>query len=175
MAAFVDQLTQNMGPGQAVPFNMVLILLAHSTVLGLILVLTTTFIADGLNFSSGKNSGKETSREKQAQKIIGVANQLFLCVGLTGVMLMVNNNLVRAFAIAAAIALVRFRVRLDKKSLNSSLLFAVLAGMACGLNELVIAWTSTGVYVLLLIIMSVVIKLSTRKYATKLEIKSRAP
>ncbi len=80
---------------------------------------------------------------------LGASNLLFLCVGLTGLMLLVNDNLARAFAIAAAIALVRFRVKLDQKSINASLLFAILAGMACGLDAIELAWTSTGIYIAL--------------------------
>src|SRR5690606_30509091 len=57
---------------------------------------------------------------------------------------------VRAFGIIAAIAIVRFRIKLDQKSLNSSLIFAILSGLACGAMEFNLAWYLVGTYVLLL-------------------------
>jgi hypothetical protein len=90
-----------------------------------------------------------TTTSPSTALFLGSANLIFLCVGLTGFMLLLNNNLVRAFAIAAAIALVRFRVKLDQKSLNATLLFGILAGMACGLHEVMLAWALTITYILL--------------------------
>jgi hypothetical protein len=77
-------------------------------------------------------------------------------------MILVNNNMVRAFAIGAAIALVRFRIKLDGKSANASLLFAILAGIACGLSELSLAWTLLATYVLLVGIVAVVTRVMIR-------------
>ncbi len=90
---------------------------------------------------------------------LGAANLLFLCVGLTGIMLLVNNNLARAFAIAAALALTRFRIKLDQKSVNASLLFAILIGMACGLGEERLAWMATGIYIVLFVILFIVVRM----------------
>ncbi len=68
-----------------------------------------------------------------------------------------------AFAIVAALALMRFRVKLDSKSLSASVLFGVLAGMACGLQEVALAWIMTGFYVVLLaalVVFMIVFKIS---------------
>ncbi len=98
------------------------------------------------------------------QMFLGASNLLFLCVGLCGLMLLVNDNLARAFAIAAAIALVRFRIKLDQKSINASLLFAILAGMACGLDATGLAWMSTGIYIALFVVLIVIVQFIKPKH-----------
>ena len=85
-------------------------------------------------------------------------NILFLCVGLTGVMVLVNNNLARALAIGATLGLVRFRVSLGTKLIGSNMLFGIIAGIACGLGELTVAWSITIVYVILQSVLYVVIR-----------------
>ena len=162
------------GVGVSMPYHHMLLLLLHAVGIGVILVIVTfmemkylsgyeeKFIAssddddtdDVTNVEPGlaSSSSKPKKIEKQdetLQQFLGASNLLFLCVGLTGLMLLVNDNLARAFAIAAAIALVRFRVKLDQKSVNASLLFAILAGMACGLNNIELAWTATAIYIVL--------------------------
>ena len=72
-----------------------------------------------------------------------------MCVGLTGVMLLVGDNLARAFAIGAALALSRFRVKITKKSTGTHLMFGIIAGIACGLDQLAIAWICSIIYVVL--------------------------
>lgn len=124
----------------------ILMVLLQSMILGILLVLVT--------YMATKVLREERKAADAQHEILGVANLMFVTVGLAGVMLLVNNNIVRAFSIFAAIALIRFRVKLDSKSINASYLFSVLAGMACGLQEFVLAWAITGVYVLLLVILS---------------------
>ena len=74
--------------------------------------------------------------------VLGSANVLFLCFGMTGIMILVNNNLARAFAIGAAIAVIRFRIKFDGKGLGSSLFFGVLVGMACGVGQVLTTLTN---------------------------------
>lgn len=106
-----------------------------------------------------KPKGSKKKSTSNLEIFLGASNLLFLCVGLTGIMLLVNNNLARAFAIAAALALTRFRIKLDQKSVNASLLFAILIGMACGLGEERLAWMATGIYIVLFIILFIVVRL----------------
>ena len=80
------------------------------------------------------------------ENIRGASNILFLCVGLTGMMVLINNNLIRAFAIIAAIALVRFRVKLSSSNTNAFLLFGVLSGMSFGVREVMLGWIMVGAY-----------------------------
>lgn len=120
---------------------------------------------DGSGSSPTKVKAKAGSKDETLQQFLGASNLLFLCVGLTGLMLLVNDNLARAFAIAAAIALVRFRVKLDQKSINASLLFAILAGMACGLNSIELAWTATGIYIALFALLLLIVQFIKPKAA----------
>ncbi|MFN8370724.1 MAG: hypothetical protein U0T83_08905 [Bacteriovoracaceae bacterium] len=92
---------------------------------------------------------EELGYKKIHQLIFGSANILYLTVGLTGIMLLVNNNLARAFAIGASLALVRFRVKLSQKAVDSNFLFGIIAGIACGLKEITLGWVITIVYILL--------------------------
>ena len=155
--------------------------LLNSIGLGIILVITTFYEVKYLsgyealdlvakeNDEDEKEDGvgsPESIQPKSARKsvsnleiFLGASNLLFLCVGLTGIMLLVNNNLARAFAIAAALALTRFRIKLDQKSVNASLLFAILIGMACGLGEERLAWMATGIYIVLFMILFLVVRL----------------
>ncbi len=158
-----------------------LILLLNSIGLGIILVIATFYevkylsnyaqldvaLKDDDDDSEGGSGSPESVHPKSLKNkavsnleiFLGAANLLFLCVGLTGIMLLVNNNLARAFAIAAALALTRFRIKLDQKSVNASLLFAILIGMACGLGEQRLAWMSTGIYIVLFIILFIVVRI----------------
>lgn len=139
----VDALKE--APTVAVNFDRAIHIMLNSLGVGLVLAAVTYL---GTRSIYGRGQG---SRElNQFQLLLGSANLLFLCVGLTGTTLLIGDNLVRAFAIVAALALIRFRVKLDQKSLSASVLFGVLAGMACGLQEVGLAWIMTGFYVVLL-------------------------
>jgi hypothetical protein len=85
----------------------------------------------------------------QLESRINAFTVLFLCIGMTGVMVLVSNSLARAFAVGAAISLVRFRIRLDKPGLSTALFFAVLVGMSCGVGHIVMAWVVTGLFAMI--------------------------
>lgn len=166
-------------------YHHMLMLLLNAVGIGLILVLTTflemkylsgyeaQFTSDFDDDDDEKQEGGspvkiksgKSGKDDTLQMFLGASNLLFLCVGLTGLMLLVNDNLARAFAIAAAIALVRFRVKLDQKSINASLLFAILAGMACGLDAIELAWTSTGIYIALFALLLLIVQFIKPKSA----------
>jgi hypothetical protein len=126
------------------PWQTILIIFTTSILLGSLLgIITYVNALQGLDDSKPKTNGAKKSL------IIGASNIVFLCVGLTGLMVLVNNSLARAFAIGAAMALVRFRAKLGQKSQGSNYLFGVVIGIACGLNELAVAWVVTGSYIIL--------------------------
>ncbi|MGE3973940.1 MAG: hypothetical protein AB7F59_05380, partial [Bdellovibrionales bacterium] len=127
------------------PTEQLIGLMLSSVAMGIILS-SITFIA--VRSIWGKQN--MSSPRELFQLLIGSSNLLFLCVGMTGITLLINDNIVRAFAIVAALALVRFRVKLDQKNINASILFSVLIGAACGLQEDQIAWIMIGFYVMLL-------------------------
>lgn len=78
--------------------------------------------------------------------VLNASNVLFLCFGMSGIMILVNNNLARAFAIGAAIALVRFKIKLDSYGLGATLFFAVVVGMACGVGQVETAIAIAGAF-----------------------------
>lgn len=133
------------------PFELT-IMLVNSIVLGCILTALTYYSNAPIISLKNKLKGADKVKKKikkQMEVFIASTNILFLCVGLTGVMLLVNNNLARALAIGATLGLVRFRVALGTKMIGSNMLFGIIAGIACGLNELFIAWAVTGIYIVL--------------------------
>ena len=180
----MNKLAKLAGDGTAVIMlsdRQMFMLLLNSIALGIILVIATFYEVKYLSESAAldmvldgdedddddKDGSPESIKPKPIKKkkttnleiFLGASNLLFLCVGLTGIMLLVNNNLARAFAIAAALALTRFRIKLDQKSVNASLLFAILIGMACGLGEERLAWMAAGIYIVLFIILFIVVRI----------------
>ncbi len=113
----------------------------HSLLLGIVLTATTYWMLTHI--------GGEVKTKKKLKFVLGSSNILFLCVGITALMILVNNNLARAFAIGACLSLVRFRVKLAQKSLSSNFLFGIIAGIACGLQMMNVAWIVTGAYVVI--------------------------
>ncbi|RLA64322.1 MAG: hypothetical protein DRQ88_03770 [Epsilonproteobacteria bacterium] len=142
--------------GLQVSYNVheLITLLGHSTLIGIILCFITYFSTKGY-----LNPNKNLDKQKIAL-ILGTTNILYLCTGLTAVMILVNNNLARAFSIGAAIALVRFRIKLGRKGAAANILFGIIGGIACGLNEITLAWLVTCLYLAI----SMGIYLITRKW-----------
>ncbi len=136
------------GSSEIATFNLteILVHVGNSLLLGIILSIVT-YITTTLMLKLEKN--EELGYKKIHQLIFGSANILYLTVGLTGIMLLVNNNLARAFAIGASLALVRFRVKLSQKAVDSNFLFGIITGIACGLKEITLGWVITIVYILL--------------------------
>ena len=143
------------------------ILLGHTFLIGSFLCIITYFSNRHL-----LKDPKEASEEK-INLILGTMNILYLCMGLSCVMILVNNNLARAFAIGAAIALVRFRIKLGKSSANSNILFSIVCGIACGLNELTLAWLSAGAYLLITLLVRIVTGSIQKKVVKRNEEKAK--
>jgi hypothetical protein len=133
-----------------IPFDLpdVLVLFGNSIVLGLMLTWVTYLVVCQVEAEDEDEEGPISHCDKY-KLFLGASNILFMCVGLTGVMLLVGNNIARAFAIGAALALSRFRVKISKKSTGTHLMFGIIAGIACGLDQLAIAWVCSVIYVVL--------------------------
>ena len=141
----------------AVPVDMALEYLVVSIGLGIILMMLAVWSSKkiGIKLASNSASSGETAmpsklsksmQSSYAELILTSANVLFLCFGMAGIMILVNNNLARAFAIGAAIAVIRFRIKFDNKGLASTLFFSVLVGMACGVGQVQTAIVMTLAY-----------------------------
>lgn len=133
---------QKASEGLQISYNVseLVTLLGHSTLIGILLCIITYFT------SKGYLDGKKNIEKQKLALILGTTNILYLCTGLTAVMILVNNNLARAFSIGAAIALVRFRIKLGRKGAAANILFGIIGGIACGLNEITLAWLITLLY-----------------------------
>ena len=127
-----------------------IIILFHSFAIGASLCIITYFTSRSLLKDASAPS------EEKIELILGTVNIMYLCTGMTSVMILVNNNLARAFAIGAAIALIRFRIKLARNMSNSNVLFSIVCGIACGLNEVGLAWLSTGAYFLITILLWII-------------------
>ncbi len=126
----------------------VLFAMGNSVATGILLMLITVWASYKVAKSKMVPSEKEKAATSQ-DIVLNSMNVLFLCFGMTGVMLLVNNNLARAFAIGAAIALVRFRIKVDNKVMSMAFFYGVLAGMACGVGQPMVAWIVAIVFGLL--------------------------
>ncbi len=123
-----------------------IILVVNSFLVGLYLFAVTYYLSS--LFLDKKCS---SYFDKKSKLLLGTSNIIYLCSGLTGLMILVNNNLARAFSIGAAIALIRFRVKLGPKSADSYILFAIACGIASGLNEMAMSWILALVYSLIFV------------------------
>jgi len=120
--------------------------LGQSVVLGVLLMQLTFWVT--------RRTASLRARERDdspTESFHGAISVLFFCFGMTGVMILVQDSIARAFAIGAAIALVRFRIRVGNV-LSSAFLFSVVIGMACGVGNLPVAWSLAALYSLVSII-----------------------
>ncbi len=169
-SGFIQRLTET--SSDPVNFSDSFQLMGHSALLGLGLMLLTAWVT-----SNSSNKADKADREagSPADLIYSSANVLYLSFGMTGMMLIVNNNIARAFAIAAAIALVRFRIKVDTKILSMSLFYGVLTGMACGVGHVLVAYILVLFFGLLQILVLMAVKVvehRVKKPATVRELKS---
>lgn len=139
-------------------------IMGNAALLGLVLTVSTYFLRRYIDRSA--ESPKDTL-EFQLKEIVGAHNLLFISVGLCGIMLLISNSLLRAFAIIAALAIVRFRVKLDNKSLGSAMLFAILSGMACGAREPGIAYVTVGIFLTLAGLLALMVKIVRSRISLK--------
>jgi hypothetical protein len=118
---------------EQISYGRAVILLGHSATIGAVLAITTACVTLALKAKSSKS-------QQPSDLIMASANVMFLAFGMTGVMMVVNNNIARAFAIGAAMALIRFRIKVDTKTVNMGLFYGVLTGMAVGIDQVPIAY-----------------------------------
>ncbi len=122
----------------SIPLEKTLLIMGNSVILGILLMMIGIWVANRLKTKPLKPGGDLNTQ--MSEIVLGAGNYLFLTIGMTVVMVLVNNNLARAFAIGAAISLVRLRIKVDGKGQGTTLLMAVLVGMACGVDKIIMAW-----------------------------------
>lgn len=137
--------------GVPMNFNEAIINMGHSALLGaglmLITVLATHHTVTAPAASTAVVPGEEP--DSPAELVLSSANVMFICFGMTAVMQLVNNNLARAFTIGAAIALIRFKIKMNSKAVNMGLFYGAVVGMACGVDQVVLGYAAVGFFAVL--------------------------
>ena len=64
---------------------------------------------------------------------------IFLAVAISGAMMIIGNNLARAFGLVGAVSIIRFRSSVKSARDMAFVLFAIVVGMACGLGYIFLA------------------------------------
>lgn len=147
----------NSGGAEVVSLVGVVQLFVHSLLMGVILS-----VVGYINLTVAQ--GTPRSIDQKIEFIRGASSILFLCVGMTGIIILVDNNLARAFAIGAALSLVRFRAKIGKSNTTTQLLFGVLVGIACGLHNLEVAWISMLTYCLIqFVLLAMILKMKGKQ------------
>lgn len=78
---------------------------------------------------------------------------ILLCMGGALVWLLVADNLVRAFGLAGALSLIRYRTNVNDPKDTSLVFFSMLFGMACGVHQYHTALIGVALLSVVLIIM----------------------
>ncbi len=136
--------------GLPITFQEAIVDMGHSALLGAVLMLITvwaSYQAVAPAASTAVIPGEEP--ETPAELVMSSANVMFLCFGMTAVMQLVNNNLARAFTIGAAIALIRFKIKMNSKAINMGLFYGAVVGMACGVDAAILGYVAVGFFGLL--------------------------
>lgn len=77
-------------------------------------------------------------------------SQILLCVGGALIWIIVANNIVRAFGLAGALSLIRYRTVVRDPKDTVIVFLSMLVGMACGLGQYIVAPIATAFICLLL-------------------------
>ena len=88
---------------------------------------------------------------------------LLLTVGGALIWIVVADNLVRAFGLAGALSLIRFRTVLREPMNTIKVFYAIIIGMACGLGQFIVA--AVGILFICLLL-SIIYYLRQKVYKT---------
>ena len=80
-----------------------------------------------------------TQRKNRSDAAPFVATLVLLCILIAMVTQVIGNNLARAFSLAGALAIIRFRTVVDDTRDTAFVIFAVVVGMAAGTGAVVVA------------------------------------
>lgn len=113
-----------------------------------------------------------TSRERGAANSMGQA-QTLLCVSGAMMMIIVGNSLVRAFGIAGAASIIRFRTPVDDPKDVTILFLLMSLGMSIGLGSLAVAGLGTAFLCVTLLALDHVSRTSARVMAVEIVANGR--
>jgi preprotein translocase subunit SecY len=103
---------------------------------------------------SGSRKDKQLKREMKSMQY----TILLLTVGGALIWIVVADNLVRAFGLAGALSLIRFRTVLREPMNTTKVFYAIILGMACGLSQYYTAIIGTMFVCLVLGLIYLVVK-----------------
>ncbi|MCF7918562.1 MAG: DUF4956 domain-containing protein [Candidatus Cloacimonetes bacterium] len=79
---------------------------------------------------------RKKSDEKLKKEMKGIQyTLLLLSIGGAFIWIVVADNLVRAFGLAGALSLIRFRTKVSDPSNTIKVFYAIIIGMSCGLSQ----------------------------------------
>ncbi len=122
--------------GRPIHFEVALPLIMHALGMGIFLMIcsmTAQLLLSG-------PATPERPAETPAELVQSSAHVLFMCIAICCLIIVVDNNLARAFTLGAAIALIRFKTKLGEKTSSTALLFGILCGMSAGIAMSDIGW-----------------------------------
>ena len=79
---------------------------------------------------------------------------IFLAVAISGAMMIIGNNLARAFGLVGAVSIIRFRSAVKSARDMAYVLFIIVIGMACGLGYVLLAVVTTGFGAVLMVFLT---------------------
>lgn len=127
---------------QPIHFEVALPMIAHALGMGIFLMLcsmTAQLLMTG-------PATPERPTETPAELVQSSSHVLFMCIAICCLIIVVDNNLARAFTLGAAIALIRFKTKLGEKASSTALLFGIICGMAAGIGMSDIGWLLAVLY-----------------------------
>ncbi len=89
------------------------------------------------------NTGWKKNKQLKREMVSMQYTILLLTVGGALIWIVVADNLVRAFGLAGALSLIRFRTVLREPMNTIKVFYAIILGMACGLSQYYIAIIGT--------------------------------
>jgi O-antigen/teichoic acid export membrane protein len=99
----------------------------------LIRLLISAVLSCGISYVYGAmNSDKE-------DKLIMMQTLIFLAITISSAMMIIGNNLARAFGLVGAVSIIRFRTAVKSSRDMAFVFVAIVVGMACGLGFSVLA------------------------------------
>lgn len=128
--------------GPSLTFEIVYPVILHSLGMGALLMISSM----AAHMMLGKRPAPGSEEETPAQLIQHSAHVLFMCLAICCLILLVENNLARAFTLGAAIALIRFKTKLEEKTSSTALLFGIICGMSAGVGIPRVGWMLAALY-----------------------------
>jgi uncharacterized membrane protein YhiD involved in acid resistance len=91
---------------------------------------------------------------KREQYAVMMQSLILLSVTIAGAMMIIGNNLARAFGMVGAVSIIRFRLAIKSSKDMAFVFITIVVGMACGLGFRVLAMIFTALASVVLLLMN---------------------